>query len=208
MLKPCSFHDSTKEYLTVYYEILNTMIQEMEQVRLTDSISRNFILQMIPHHRAAIRMSENLLKYAVCDPLQEIASGIIAEQTQSIRDMRHALECCQKYHNSRQDLQLYQHHFRIVTRTMFQKMDTASATNNIADTFMREMIPHHEGAVHMSENALRYCVCPELVPILNAIITSQTEGIQKMQQLLSEQICRQSCRPQLSDNAMFWTGMK
>lgn len=190
MLKPCSFHTSTKDYLTTFYEILSKMIHEMEQVCLTDSISRNFIVQMIPHHRAAISMSENLLQYITCDPLQKIASNIIIEQTRSIRDMCHILERCQKCTNSRQDLQLYQHHFHTVTQTMFHNMDTAAATNNIADTFMREMIPHHEGAVRMSENALRYCICPELVPILNAIITSQTEGIKEMQRLLSEQICQ------------------
>lgn len=189
MYKPCSFHTSTKDYLTVFYEILDKMIREMEQACLTDSISQNFIVQMIPHHRAAISMCENLLQYTVCEPLQKIASDIIVEQTQSIHDMCHVLGFCQRYQNSCQDLQLYHRHFHTITRTMFRKMDTAPASNNIADTFMREMIPHHEGAVHMSENALRYCICPELVPILNAIITSQTEGIQKMQRLLSEQIC-------------------
>ncbi len=189
MHNPCSFHTSTKDYLTVFYGILDKMIHEMEQACLTDSISRNFIVQMIPHHRAAISMSENLLQYTVCGPLQKIASDIITQQTQSISDMCHVLECCQEYPNSCQDLQLYQHHFHTITQTMFRKMDTAPATNDIADTFMREMIPHHKGAVQMSENALRYCICPELVPILNAIITSQTEEIREMQRLLSEQVC-------------------
>ncbi len=189
MHNPCSFHTSTKDYLTVFYGILDKMIHEMEQACLTDSISRNFIVQMIPHHRAAISMSENLLQYTVCGPLQEIASDIITQQTQSISDMCHVLECCQEYPNSCQDLQLYQRHFHTITQTMFRKMDTAPATNDIADTFMREMIPHHKGAVQMSENALRYCICPELVPILNAIITSQTEEIREMQRLLSEQVC-------------------
>ncbi len=189
MYKPCEFHASTKDYLTVFYKILNQMIHGMEQACLTDSISHNFIVQMIPHHRAAIRMSENLLQYEICAPLQKIASNIIKEQTQSIHDMQYILKRCQRCPNSCHDLQLYQHRFRIITRTMFQNMDTAPASNNIADTFMREMIPHHEGAVQMSKNALRYCICPELVPILNAIITSQTKGIREMQQLLSGQIC-------------------
>ena len=46
------------------------------------------------------------------------------------------------------------------------------------------MIPHHRGAVRMSENALRFPLCPELVPLLDAIIVSQKEGIRKMQCLM------------------------
>lgn len=190
MQEPCSFKTSTKDYLTRFYEILDKMIREMERVRLTDSISHNFIVQMIPHHRAAISMSENVLQYTSCVPLRKIASNIITAQTKSISDMWHAFETCQMQTNPCQDVQLYQREMRNIMHTMFAGMETAPASNNISDTFMREMIPHHEGAVRMSHNALRYCVCPELVPILNAIITSQEEGIQQMQQLLENGTCR------------------
>lgn len=43
---------------------------------------------------------------------------------------------------------------------------------------------YHRGAIEMSQNALRYPICPELVPILDAIISSQQEGIRKMERLL------------------------
>lgn len=54
------------------------MIQGMTEAELTGSISDNFIVQMIPHHRAAIEMSGNILKYTTSIPLQEIALGIIS----------------------------------------------------------------------------------------------------------------------------------
>ena len=72
-----------------------------------------------------------------------------------------------------------------MTHTMFHEMDTACSDNNINANFIREMIPHHEGAVKMCENALRFCICPGLGPILEAIISSQTKGIQEMRRLLS-----------------------
>lgn len=46
------------------------------------------------------------------------------------------------------------------------------------------MIPHHMGAIRMSENALRFPICPELIPILTAIISSQKRGVQEMEKLL------------------------
>lgn len=39
------------------------MIQGMTDDELDESISHNFIVQMIPHHKAAIEMSQNLLQY-------------------------------------------------------------------------------------------------------------------------------------------------
>lgn len=104
------------------------MIKGMEEAELTDSISHNFMAQMIPHHMAAIEMSENILKYSAYVPVRNIASGIIAEQTKSIADMKAILEHCS-----------------------------------------------------MMENGER-----ELKPILYAIITSQQEGVCKMECLLKQ----------------------
>ena len=185
MHEPCSFSSSTKEYLFVFYDILDHMIQGMENACLTDSISQNFIVQMIPHHRAAIQMSENVLKYTTCNALQQIASNIIAEQAKGIREMQNILCSCKTQKNSCQDISLYRRELQNIIHTMYTGMNTACSTNNISDNFMREMIPHHQGAIAMSLNALRYCICPELVPILNTIIISQEKGVKEMQKLLS-----------------------
>ncbi len=178
------FSDVTKNYLCRFYEILDEMISEMTRAELTDSLSHNFIVQMIPHHRAAIKMSQNLLQYTTCLPLQNIALNIIEEQTKSIENMQNVLCDCSELQNSQQDLCLYKITFDQITQTMFTEMRDACSNNNINENFMREMIPHHKGAIRMSENLLHYEICPALIPILNAIITSQREGVIKMEQLL------------------------
>ena len=57
--------NSARNYLKEFYDILDEMIEEMTEVKLTDSISHNFIMQMIPHHMAAIEMSVNILQRCV-----------------------------------------------------------------------------------------------------------------------------------------------
>ena len=79
----------------------------MDGAQLTDSISYNFIVQMIPHHRAAIEMSYNILQYTTCIPLQEIALGIIEEQTMSIQNMLSILDRCAGLGNAQQDVCCY-----------------------------------------------------------------------------------------------------
>ena len=64
-------------YLNRFYSILDRMIQDMTNARLGNSISVNFMTQMIPHHRAAIEMSQNLLQYTTNIPLQNIALQIV-----------------------------------------------------------------------------------------------------------------------------------
>lgn len=184
MKKQCKLSNVTTDYLVSYRNILDEMIDSMTGVGLTDSISNNFIVQMIPHHKAAIEMSENLLKYTTCIPLQDIAENIIVEQTKSIQDMLD-IECsCMGLENDQQELCMYQQKMDEIMDNMFMSMENACSTNQINANFIREMIPHHRGAVLMSKTTLQYDICPELVPILNAIIQSQERGIVKMQRLL------------------------
>mgnify|MGYP004616701023 FL=1 len=174
----------TAEYIRCYRRILETLIDEMTTAQLDCSISHNFIVQMIPHHRAAIAMSQELLKHSRFRPVRCIAENIITSQTKSIENMQSALECCQQVTNCSQELCSYQRRFRDITGVMFDQMKDARTTGCVAADFMREMIPHHRGAVLMSENALQYPICEQLRPILDAIISSQTRGIQEMERLL------------------------
>lgn len=184
MTRQYRFTDCTKDYLARFYDILDEMIHNMECAQLNESISHNFIVQMIPHHRAAIEMCQNVLQYTNNDELRCIASNIIAAQTRSIQNMQSILNQCSCVTNNCQDMNLYNRRFKEVTRTMFHEMGTAYSDNSISANFIREMIPHHEGAIGLCENALHYNICPGLAPILESIISSQTRGIQEMRQLL------------------------
>lgn len=178
------FSDNTCAYLEKFQSILDGMIQGMQDARLADSISYNFIVQMIPHHRAAIQMSENLLKYTTDISLQRIAQQIVFEQTRSIADMKHVEAVCKECVNSEQALCCYQDKMERIKQNMFYRMREACPANDINVSFMREMIPHHCGAVEMSQWTLEQCICPGLVPILEAIVVSQERGIRQMSELL------------------------
>lgn len=173
-----------KNYLCRFYEILDKMVCEMTNAELTDSISSNFINQMIPHHRAAIEMSQNILQYTTCVPLQRIAENIIEEQTKSIENMEAIRARCSELKNTEADLCLYQRKFQQIAQNMFTNMREACSTNQINANFIREMVPHHRGAICMCENALQYSICPELVPVLCSIIQSQQAGVRRMERLL------------------------
>lgn len=178
--------NNTQVYLCRFYEILNTMKKDMTNVPLIDSVSHNFISQMIPHHMASIEMSKNLLRYTTWIPLQEIAQNIVTVQTESIHDMEAVLSQCSGCVNSQQELCFYQKRFDHIANTMFTHMNNARRGNDINGNFIREMIPHLEGAIQMSQNALGFPICPKLVPILKSIVTSQEKEIWQIKSLMRQ----------------------
>lgn len=178
-----------QSYINKYRQILNEMIYGMTSADLSDSISHNFIVQMIPHHKAAIEMSKNILNYTENSELAAIAENIISEQTKSIADMRTILALCSRHINTGSQADLYQRRTDRIMKLMFSDMMRAYSDNRISCDFMREMIPHHMGAIRMSNNALQYDICSGLKPILEAIISSQEEGVRRMNSLMKKIGC-------------------
>lgn len=180
----CRFDNAAKEYLYTFYGIMDEMIWCMTGAGLGKSISCNFIMQMIPHHQAAIEMSKNILKYTNNKAVEKIAAQIIEEQTRSINDMLKIERCCCREESTEADLCRYQEKTEKIMQEMFSAMKGACADGRVNCDFLREMLPHHQGAVRMAENALCFPVCRELVPILQSIVTSQKRGIEQMGNLL------------------------
>lgn len=90
-MSQCRLSDVTKDYLAKFYNILDDMIQGMSCLNMTDSISENFIAQMIPHHQGAVEMCQNALRYDICPGLCPICRDIISSQCRGINQMQNLL---------------------------------------------------------------------------------------------------------------------
>ena len=80
-----------KAYYENYQSILGVMKKGMEEAPETGNPSLDFIYEMIPHHEAAVSMSENVLTYGQNDKVKQLAKNIIKEQLVGIEKME-ALE--------------------------------------------------------------------------------------------------------------------
>ena len=173
----------SKTYLKRFKEILSNMANEMLSQEVTDSITVNFIKCMIPHHQAAIYMCENLLKYTKYEPLIGIANNIIKVQTNGIMQMKEILETTQGYANSCIDINIYMSKYYRITREMICKMKNSPKCVNINLNFVNEMIPHHEGAIAMCNNLLKYSIDPRLKDVAESIIKEQSNGVKQLEQI-------------------------
>lgn len=169
------------QYLIKYNNILRQMYNSMVSQNVTCSITKDFICTMIPHHLAAIQMCENLLNYTEFTPLVSIANNIIAEQTQGIENMKKPLENACDFTNENCDVCCYMDEYYKIADKMVCQMRNSPKSFNICLNFIDEMIPHHEGAIHMCENVLKYEIDPELKVIAQNIINTQSQGITEME---------------------------
>lgn len=186
MTDTCPLSNNTTVYIENFQNTLKEMMEQMRSAVVADSISAGFINQMIPHHRAAIVMSENLLRYTTNIPLQTIALDMISAQKKSIDNLTGMYMKCQSCQNYPREVYYYKRSLDPIISSMFCEMQSACAANNIDANFIREMIPHHKGAVLMSEHALRFRLCPDLIPMLDLVIISQKEEIRQLQLLLDQ----------------------
>ena len=182
--------DPSKRYLCCYYQILDEMIQGITTAKLTRSLSHNFIVQMIPHHQAAVRMCRNLLQYSDDGAVRRLAQRITDQQTQGLQAMEGLLPDCGPPANPQMDLRLCHRRTELILRELFSQMGSAPEGNRLDLVFLRQMIPHHLGAARMAQNTLRYQVATGLAPVLRSTIDTHCKEVRQMRALLRRMGCQ------------------
>lgn len=82
--KPTSAESTAGNELIAAMQKMN---QFMDGMKLTGSQDHDFIMMMIPHHEAAITMSQIELKYGTDPRVKKVAQGVIDGQTKDVKDM-------------------------------------------------------------------------------------------------------------------------
>ena len=182
--------DPSKRYLCCYYQILDEMIQGITTAKLTRSLSHNFIVQMIPHHQAAVRTCRNLLQYSDDGAVRRLAQRITDQQTQGLQAMEGLLADCGQPANPQMDLRLCHRRTELILRELFSQMGSAPEGNRLDLVFLRQMIPHHLGAARMAQNTLRYQVATGLAPVLRSTIDTHCKEVRQMRALLRRMGCQ------------------
>lgn len=173
------------KYIENYESIMHVMQQEMNKAPKTGDPSLDFLYEMIPHHEAAVSMSENLLDYGTNPEVRQLATTITREQLLGIKQMKALLD--QLKSNPQVDKNKekeYLKAYEAIYKKMMDEMEKTEPTGNIDRDFLEEMIPHHEGAIAMAANILNYTSNKELQKIANQIIANQSKQVKQMKKLL------------------------
>ncbi len=133
-----------------------------------------FIANMIPHHQEAVDTARIIIAKTENTDLKKIAQAIIDGQSKEIITLNGWLKSW--YPNS-------------VIKTewapMMRDLSKLSA-HDLDDTFMEDMIKHHEGAIHMAEEVLDVSQRPEIVKMAKDIVSTQNAEIATFKKMLAD----------------------
>jgi uncharacterized protein (DUF305 family) len=143
------------------------------------SVDRAFATEMIPHHESAVEMGELARDRAETAFVRDLASDIVASQAAEIEILRAADARLAEAGAEPGELGAGHggHGFDA-------DVDELRAAEEFDETFLRLMIPHHEGAIEMARIELDRGTDAELKALAQDIIDAQQREIDAMRKAL------------------------
>ncbi|WP_148551141.1 DUF305 domain-containing protein [Paraclostridium bifermentans] len=177
--------DNIKKYLNEQKSEMSIMMEDMKNIKHTGDPAIDFLYGMIPHHKAAIEMSESLLKYGGENAeIKKIAENIITNQSKEIEQMEDMIKRMEL--NPNVDEKKEQDYLKEY-KNLLNKHNNNDMSNvdSVDKAFAMEMIKHHEMAVSMSEIVLKYTDNKDVVALAQNIIESQKAEIKQMREIIN-----------------------
>ena len=146
-----------------------------------------FIDGMSVHHQGAVNMAQDVLKQSKRPEMKKIANEMIVAQKREINQMK---EWRKTWYPKADNTPMAYHaamgHMMAMTpeqtQSMMMTMDLGTADDQFDLRFLNAMIPHHEGALVMAEDALKKSKRPEMKKLSQEILASQKQEIQQMKE--------------------------
>lgn len=146
-----------------------------------------FIDGMTVHHQGAVNMAKEVLQKSKRPEMKKLATNIITAQNREINQMK---EWRKSWYAKADNTPMAYHaqmgHMMAMTpeqmQSMMMSMDLGAADDQFDLRFLNAMIPHHEGALVMAEDALKKSKRPEMKKLSQEILTSQKQEIEQMKQ--------------------------
>ena len=136
-----------------------------------------FIDQMIIHHQGAIMSAEHMIAGSERPELRQLSENIQTSQAEQIEQMRTWRE--EWYPDAAPTFEMDPTQMsEMMGDNQMQEMMGTEGTDAM---FLRMMIPHHQLAIDMSEQALDYAEHPELKELAQQIIDEQSAEIELME---------------------------
>ena len=150
-----------------------------------------FLDSMIPHHQGALVMAQEVLEKSKRPELIKLAKGIITDQKKEIAQMQQwrkqwypkASATPIMWHTAMNgEMAMTPEH----KQSMMMSMSLGKADAGFDVRFLDAMIPHHQGAVRMGQDASLKSKRPQIKKLAQNIIKSQQTEIDLMTQWQKE----------------------
>ncbi|WP_414755775.1 DUF305 domain-containing protein [Anabaena sp. CCY 9910] len=146
-----------------------------------------FIDAMIMHHQGAVDMAKEAQQKSKRTEIKQLGTDIIKAQNQEIAQMKQwRTAWYPKAGDQPMAYDAKMGHMMAMSpqqqQAMMMSMDLGTTDAEFDLRFINAMIPHHEGAVVMAQDALQKSQRSEIQKLAQAIIKAQKGEIQQMEQ--------------------------
>jgi len=166
---------------------MNHDMMEMDLGPTDADYDLRFIDAMILHHQGALVMAREVQQKSTRPELKQLADEIIEAQEKEIAQMQQWKKAW--YPQSGEQPMAWHAqmgHMMAMSpeqmKAMQMDMDLGKADSGFDLRFLNAMIPHHEGALTMAQDALNKSKRPEMKQLAEDIISSQQKEIDQMKQ--------------------------
>lgn len=150
-----------------------------------ETFDLRFIDGMIPHHEGAVLMAQEALQKSNRSEIKQLAQQIIDAQEQEISELK---SWRQAWYSDAPAEPIMFHEQMNHDMPMSEEMrsqimmagDLGAADDQFDLRFISAMIPHHEGAIEMANQALQNSDRSEIKTLSQSIIDSQQREIDQM----------------------------
>ena len=146
-----------------------------------------FIDAMTPHHQGAVIMAKDAQEQSKRSEIKKFADDIIKAQNQEIKQMQQWRKAWYPKASDK-PMAYYASHGHMMEMSP-EQMQSMMMNTNLGKSdaefdlrFINAMIPHHEGAITMANDALKKSKHPEIKQLAQDILTSQQKEIDQMKQ--------------------------
>ena len=141
-------------------------------------VSDTWLRKMIEHHKGALAMTESIIAEGEDPGVVAIARRMAAHQRQEVEEMRRLVR------EGAPPDPASARPYLAAEKRMHDAM-TAAEGPDAARTFLRQMIPHHQGAIDMSLIVLAQGRDERVAAIARRIVADQGKEIAEMQAMLN-----------------------
>ena len=182
----CMKHDmDDMKHDSAFMKIMMTMMTQMDAQAKTQDPDHDFAAQMVLHHDAAIKMSEEELRSGSNQEMKTLAQDVITKQRAEITQFNAFLA-------SHQPMQPLVPQFNQIQKTNMDRMmaasDARTMTMRTDYDYAQLMVDHHQAAIDNSEALLQHGRNATMRQLAQAIITDQRQEIIVLQNWLTRNL--------------------
>ncbi|MFC4793959.1 DUF305 domain-containing protein [Hymenobacter endophyticus] len=183
LFSACKDHDmDDMKHDSPLMKIMMDMMTQMDAQAKTQDPDHDFAAQMVLHHDAAIKMSEEELRAGSNQEMKTIAQDVITKQRAEITQFNTFL-------SGHQPMQPLVPQFNQIQKTNMDRMMAASnaraMTMRTDLDYAQMMVDHHQAAIDNSEALLQHGRNATMRQLAQAIITDQRQEIATLQNWIS-----------------------